>query len=369
MTRRKIDYFVLLAAVLMTAACSGTIDDGLDNGSETPELSLKCDRNYIKADGQDAVTLTLYYNGKEVTEDFTVYNNNTEIELADGNKFVTTELDRYTLWASYKASQSNEVLITSVSIDVPEAPADPKPESTSFVKKVLVVDYTGTGCQFCPKMKTLLRKSLGDPILGTWVSLVEIHSFNSSDPAYFAAPIDEYANVTEYPTVVVDFAKTFSNYNNQTGFEDIVKERHAIPAAGGISVISEVDDNGVVVMKATVKAAEKASFRIGAWILEDGIYGIQSGATDLTMNTHDNCLRLADSRIDGTKNFIGHTLGELNEGDTADHLFIMQLSEDWVYENCHAIVFISVEDERGYFYVNNVLECGLEGSVPFQYKN
>lgn len=368
MTRRKIDFFALLAAVLMTAACSGIIDDGSDNASGNGELSLKCDRNYIKADGQDAVTLTLYYNGKEVTEGFTIYNKNTEIELAEGNRFITTKEDRYTLWASYKTSQSNEVYITSVGIDVPETPADPQPESTSFEKKVLVVDYTGTGCQFCPYMKTLLRQSLGDPILGKWVSMVEIHSFNLNDPAYFAAPIDEFANITNYPTVVVDFANTFSNYNDKNGFEDIVKARHAIPAAGGIAVNSVVD-NGKVVMKATVKAAEKASFRIGAWILEDGIYGPQQGTSDITMFTHDHCLRLADSRIDGTKNFIGHTLGELNEGDTADYLFTMQLSENWVYENCHAIVFISVEDERGYFYVNNVLECGLEGSVPFQYKN
>ena len=361
-------YISVLAAVAMTAACSGNIDTG--GGEDTPDevtLELKTDRNYIKADGNDAVTLTLYCNGSEVTESFDVYSGTSSVDLKAGNKFVTDKVGTYSLWASYKASQSAAVTVNAIAIDVPETPQDPNPSSYSFAKKVLVTDYTGTGCQYCPYMKQLIHSAMEDKAFAEKVSFVEIHTFNANDPAYFAGPIDDFVNVSSYPTVFMDYAVMFDDYDNKNLFVSTVNSRYGIPASAGIAVNSKLIGNQVV-LKAVVKAAESASYRIGAWILEDDIYGVQTGTSDKTLWTHNDCLRVADSRPEGSKTYIGYSLGNLDKGDFADHVLVMDLKTDWNIEKCHAIVFISTADSKGNYSVNNVVECGLDGIVPFQYK-
>lgn len=361
-------YISVLATVAMTIACSGNIDTG--GGEDTPgeiTLELKTDRNYIKADGNDAVTLTLYCNGTEVKESFDVYSGTSMIELKDGNKFVTDKVGTYSLWASYKASQSVAVTINAIAIDVPATPQDPNPSSYSFAKKVLVTDYTGTGCKYCPYMKQLIHSAMEDKAFAEKVSFVEIHKFNGDDPAYFAGPINEFVNVSSFPTVFIDYAVMFDDYNNKNQFVSTVNSRYGIPASAGIAVNSKLVGNQVV-LKAVVKAAESASYRIGAWILEDDIYGIQSGKLSESDNIHNDCLRVADSRPAGSKTYIGYSLGDLDKGDVADHVFVMDLKTDWNIEKCHAIVFISTADSKGNYSVNNVVECGLDGIVPFQYK-
>lgn len=140
----------------------------------------------------------------------------------------------------------------------------------------------------------------------------------------------------------------------------------------------------------TVKAAVDAEYRIGAFLLEDGIYGVQSGGSaEDWMNTHDGVIRYIDSQY-GKDQYFGHSVGVVEKGCTADYVFDWDLDVIWsegalkgeqygnyywdefVMENLHLVVFVSTigTDDKGnqFYYVNNVIDCPINGLTPYEYK-
>ena len=85
------------------------------------------------------------------------------------------------------------------------------------------------------------------------------------------------------------------------------------------------------------------------------------------MAAHDNCIRYADSRVTNI-DYSGFSLGTVEAGQTSEYVFTIDLDEDWVADNCHVVVFVTVPDEKGRYYsVTNAVDVPLEGSYPFEY--
>ena len=137
---------------------------------------------------------------------------------------------------------------------------------------------------------------------------------------------------------------------------------------------------------ANVKAKETTEFRIGAWLLEDNIYGKQSVCADpykttgeliqplegVDFNNHNNCIRLADSKATNT-DFSGFSLGVIEAGKTASREFAFKLKTNgagsatkWNHDNLRVIVFISTK-EGSKWLVNNVVKAPKDGVVDFEY--
>ena len=117
-------------------------------------------------------------------------------------------------------------------------------------------------------------------------------------------------------------------------------------------------------------AAETNEFRIGAWLIEDGIYSKQSNkGYPGDFNTHDHCIRVADSKVSGT-DFSGHALGEIEAGSTAEYSFSIDVDSDWNADNCSLVLFVTSPESRNgskYFYVNNTVEMPLDGTIDYEY--
>ena len=143
-------------------------DNGNDNGDDgndpvgSTELVLLASEMIIHANGEDAVEFTVLSNGEPVTEGIRFYDGSSkQIELPD-MKFTTTEPGTYSFWAAYGTSHTDIVTITAIGFPVPELPEDPEPENTSFARRVLLTQFTGTGCGYCPGMIELLRSVMAD---------------------------------------------------------------------------------------------------------------------------------------------------------------------------------------------------------------
>ena len=264
------------------------------------------------------------------------------------------------------------VSVTAIGFPVPELPEDPDPENTSFSRKVLLTQFTGTGCGYCPGMIELLRSVMADEDYSSRTVLTACHSYNSNDPAFYSGGLDMALGVMGYPMVVADMSLSYNNYNNLAGLKNTIDAAYdSSPAKAGISARAELDGNTLVVI-ASVKAAETSVFRIGAWLLEDGIEGQQANyiAASWTgdYNTHDNCIRVADSRLSNT-NFTGHSLGTIEAGETAEYAFVINIEEGWVAENCHLALFITAPEAESsdIFTVNNAVSCDINGEVTYQY--
>ena len=142
---KRIFLYILFAAIA-AVSCEETEKPTTASG-----ITLRVDKDVIKCDGTDAATFTVITDeGEVVTEGVTFYSGMEEVEMP-GFKFTTAKEGEYSFWASYKTFDTSKfpVTIKAITTTAPEVAADPKPNSTSFVRRVLLTQFTGTQCGYC----------------------------------------------------------------------------------------------------------------------------------------------------------------------------------------------------------------------------
>lgn len=390
-------YASLLLAAVMLISCEGTKDDGSGSvGDKT--LRITSDKNLIQTFGGDYATITVTLGDEVVKEGVTFYDEKyNELAISDF-KFSTTKPGEYSIIASYGTYISDPVSIKAISIEIPETPADPQPASTDFKVRTLFTEFTTTGCSWCPSMKAVIHDALADETVADKVVLATCHSSlvnSKKDPGFIKTGYEDFSGMTGMPYMFCDMYYGFGYYSSLTAADvaGVVDELCSAKedVAAGIAVNASLKD-GQLVVKVTVKSAETGNYRVGAFLLEDGIYGQQTNATEDWMHTHDGVMRYIDSSYytnTGREQFYGHSVGEVAEGKTADYVFVWMLDEIWaagalageqyggyywdefVEENLHLAVFVSTvgtdKDGNQYYYVNNVVDCPVNGMTPYEY--
>ena len=371
-----------LGALLFTGCEPGGNDDNGGNGGKK-SFMLVADKTTIYDNGVDGATFTLYYDGLILTEGYEIYNGE---ELIEGNKFTSTVQGSYELRAAYGTIWSNTVTINVVATPpaAPAAPEDTNPSKTNFKRRVLLTQITGTGCQYCPLMINAVHQSMTGAY-GDDAVLAVAHLWNDNDPAYLydAQTLDNSLGANGAPYLFMDLNRNYDTNYYQSAIDKNIQARlDEVTTRGGIAVNSEYHaEEGYIVLNATVKAAQTTEFRIGAWLLEDGIKATQTNpngytpVTGVDFNTHDDCIRLADSKYTQS-NYTGYSIGTIEAGKTASREFAFKLKANgngsatkWNHDNLKVIVFISTKEEGGVWSVNNVVSCPKDGSVDFEYEN
>lgn len=377
---------------------NGGNNGGTGGSGEKKVLKINSDKNLIQTFGGDYATLTVTLGGEVVTEGVTFYDEKYNVLPIEDFKFSATEPGEYTFLASYGTFLSETISIKAISIEIPETPADPKPESTDFKVRTLFTEFTTTGCSWCPSMKAVIHEAMAKPEVAERVVLATCHSSlvnSKKDPAYIRTGYEEFSGMTGMPYMFCDMYYGFGYYNSLSAsdIEGVVDELCSSKedVAAGIAVNASLKD-GQLVAKVTVKAAETGNYRIGAFLLEDGIYGQQTSATEDWMHMHDGVMRYIDSKYytaTGREQYYGHSVGEVAEGKTADYVFVWMLDEIWeagalageqyggyywdefVLENLHLAVFVSTigtnKDGDEFYYVNNVIDCPVNGKTQYEY--
>ena len=257
------------------------------------------------------------------------------------------------------------IKITAMPMAIPETPVDLKPSSVDFRRKVMLTYFTGTGCPNCPRVKDELKKLAELEGYPEKYVLTVCHSFNPEDPAYFEGSLPGSVGVAYYPSMNVNLTPSTTNSNaSATTMKNDIDAELLDDVLAGISA-NAVYNDGKVIVKAAVKVAKTGKYRVGAWLLEDGIEGLQSGGSQEYHHIHDQSLRIADSKVSST-DWTGYNLGTLTAGSTTEHVFTMSLQDNWVAANCHVVVFVSTPSGNNY-YVNNIIDVALNSSVQFDY--
>lgn len=391
--KRILSYAFAIAAALSIVSCTEEETPITANG-----IILKVDKDVIKCDGSDAATFTVVTDGGEVIKDgITFYSGMEEVAIT-GSKFTASTAGEYSFWASYKTFNSNSVTIKAINTTAPDVVADPKPNSTSFVRRVFLTQFTGTQCGYCPGMTNwlnILRKDLG---MKDKTVLAAVHSdMNSGDPAAISAPkasADPFRHGQGIPFLSLDMCMGTSYTNNDselhyaTLLKEAVEERiQTAPATAGISVNPRYEEgvipvqgggnsNGIIA-RVQVKVSETAEYAVGAWLLEDDLYGRQSiyqqyvtVFPEYDYDTHDNCARVVDSY--SNLSYVGHNLGEIQAGKTAEKTFILKVANSWDLANMHLVVFVTKKDnpeKTREWSVNNVIDCPVNKPTAFEYAN
>lgn len=113
--------------------------------------------------------------------------------------------------------------INALEYSVPAVPADPDPSKTSFRKRVLLTQFTSTGCTYCPIIVGLLRELSNDKVYSGRFVLGASHADmtdypNGDDPASFSGVAEFMStfDVRGFPTLTADLGESLSNYDLTT---------------------------------------------------------------------------------------------------------------------------------------------------------
>lgn len=385
---RLMKYASLLLAAVMLVSCAGTTDDNSGGGEGiNGTFRIEPDKTLLQSDGVDFVTLNVTLDGKPVTEDVTFYID-ADMLPVENFRFSTTKAGDYEIWANYGTYNSEPVTIRAISVPIPEVPADPAPANTDFKSRVMCMQFTGTGCSYCSEFMKRLRPAFEDEAFADEYVKAAIHNYQYTESFPDAAFIQwSWATQTlgaTNPSIIMDYELNYALYLATTSSEEfmgVVREQNNAKkdAACGIAV-NAVLEGDQVVARVTVKAAESGSYRVGAMLLEDGIYGKQIAGEDW-MNTHDKCVRYIDAsyRVGNRDVYYGHSLGNIEKGKTADYLFIWNLEDIWnsapekvywkkfVKENMHMAVFVTSAKGESYV-INNAVSVEFNTPLAFEYK-
>lgn len=372
----------------MLFGCAPTPDSGNNgdgNNEHTKGLVLVVDKLFIYnnggADENGIATFTVYYNGEDVTnhEDTYIYVGKNSEETLDGNTYTSTaDPCSVRFGASYKVEFTKSDIVLNIVQTPPPAPAAPvdnNPTKTDFVRRILLTQFTGTSCGFCPDMINALYTTANNAVYGKKFIIAAAHLYGTADPAYLndAKTLDKSMGVNSYPTINVDMWKNNTNRDANSVAAVIQSALDRTTVKGGIAVNAKYYvDEKYITINCLVKAKESGNFRIGAWLLEDKIYGQQAnnGYTALQgvdFNNHNNCIRIANKSRQSGDDYSGVTLGYIEAGKTDSHEFAFPLlNQSWKPENLRLVVFISTK-ENGKWRVNNVVKAPINGSVDFEY--
>ena len=147
----------LSAAVIMSSCGEDVVEVG-GMGVKMDGVVLTFDKSVIQADGSDAVSFKVYYQGSDVTGQATVFKVDGSKYEQTGSVFSTDQVGNYSFQAAYKAGKSDFVAINAISREIPSAAKDNEPSNTSFVRRTFFNQHTGADCPNCPFMTYLIKR-------------------------------------------------------------------------------------------------------------------------------------------------------------------------------------------------------------------
>ena len=393
-------YFTLVMALVAVLSCGEKEQPAGGLGVKIEGAVLGFDKNVIKADDNDQVTFTAYYDGNNVDDQATIYTKGKsgKFDTRVGKTFSTDTPGNYEFIVQYKTNKSDVVTITAITRDIPSAVADPQPSKTSFVHRTFFNQFTGANCGFCPFMTHLLDQTLTNGYEDK-VVLAEIRNYDSTESSFANVPNSGGG----FPYLLIDYANSFDhNQGSKAAAEELqrrVDQWTSAPAKVGISANPVYYSDGQILVKVSVKAAVTDEYNVGLWLMQDNVHIPQKfgndvpGALDGTWDTgymgdpsknrydyHHNAVRVAASKYMGSH--VGFPLGKIEAGKTADWIFVINvklqgddISYGWWEEfstkvnldDLHLAAFVTSHKGTRYT-VENAIDFKYNEAKPFDYK-
>ena len=365
--RKALSSVVAFLLVLVMYGCSG-------NSSDEPEsemLVLNATSLLIEADGADVTEFTVTKGNQDVTAVAEILQDG---KVFSGTRFYTDTEGEYKFPARYNGETSAEIVVRATKSENLVMPADPEPDRyEGFVKRVLLLQATGTWCGYCPLVMSGI-KTYSDTYSDGLAVFAAAHNGDgmSND---FSNKVINWLSVSGFPTLNVNLipGTTISyvsegNVGEQNAglIRQAVEEYTAKDAKSAIAAVVRADKaSNKVEVEAKIKIAEGGSYRVAAWLLEDGIYdNTQENYLGLEgdFSTHNNVLRQSSASL-----AFGDKLGDsLPAGSTEDYSCSFTLSSEKM-DNCRVVIMVTAP-EGGVFAVDNVVMCPLNDKVGFEYK-
>lgn len=401
-----VKYFTLIMTLVAVLSCGEKEQPIRGLGLDLDGAILAFDKTVIMADGNDEVTFTSYYDGKNVDGQAKIYyrkGNTGNFDNRVGKTFSTSQPGDYEFIVQYKTSKSEVVKISAIKKQFPQALPDPDPSNTSFVHRTFFNQYTGVECPNCPYMVYLLDQTLVDGYEDK-VVLAAIRNYSSKE--------EGFANIPNsggyYPYLRIDYSTSYDHDGGtKSELQNLIDQWTSVPAMVGISANAKYyEEDGQLIVTASVKAAETGDYNVGLWLMQDKYFMEQSisekvdypGALHGTWDNgydndpyknrydyHDNAVRVAASKYMG--GHVGYPLGKIEAGKTAEWTFAVNVNigtqeysftDNWWegisgginLDDLHFAVFVTklVDKKKLTYRVINAIDVPYNGQKSFEYK-
>lgn len=344
-------YIMLPVFVATLFSCSGNVDD-----MSSPVLEVS-DTEIDLATETQAV-FTVRYNGVDVTSEATVVS---DAEGLQGNVYTPSEPGTAVFRAVYDGLESNEVTVTVINTDV-------KVES-KFDRHVLVAEFTGASCAFCPEGFDNMSLQLSKPAMASYKPYLHICAFHSEEMGPDSLAISSTMDVKnmfsglDLPSYTIDFRDAGGlNTDGLSGFNSAIKSsfQEHTPHCG-VSVSSTLSaDRESAEIQVKVTSELTSEYRVVVLVIQDRIVGYQKHGTygELNDYTHKHVVRQVVTKYAGT--FAGEKItddGVIAAGNEAVKSWTVPVDKKWVLENTE--IFAIALDKDGY--VNNMNVCAVDG--------
>lgn len=232
-----------------------------------------------------------------------------------------------------------------------------------FYKRVGILEFTGTWCQYCSDMATYI-KGVETEYPDRNV-MVAVHHKDAMSVPYADALVTRFKAVA-LPTAVLDFGAPITNTVTSTSdmtqrIRTMVEEN---PAPCGIAISTAVT-GGKVDVTVGLLAAEAMQYGLAVALVENGMTGYPQMMPDKSENknyVHDHTLREFHA-----SNIEGVSLGNLSAGEQAEREFSFDL-KNYNATNCHIVVF-ATSGTGNNLTLQNAAECGVGESIDFEYES
>jgi len=223
-------------------------------------------------------------NDEEITGQSKIFINNTEIE---GNKFQPNSYGSYNITAKFEGFTSETIKVES------------KQYATSFTQKVLIEDFTGTWCGWCPRVSygiELVEKETDKAVI------TAIHRGN--DPYHFGESNIGDLDEGSYPTAKLN-RKTTWNYPEPDNVNQVLNFTN-LSSDLGLAINSEINGNKIdlEISIGFLKSFENLKFVV--YLVEDHLFFNQAnytnyynGSATLVNFEHNNVLRKVITNLFG----------------------------------------------------------------------
>ncbi len=164
------------------------------------------------------------------------------------------------------------------------------PVAGKFTKNVLIEDYTGTWCQYCPRVIYGIQKVKQENLKAYTVA---IH--RGSDPYNFAAgALETSIGLTGYPTAKLNRKLTWSNETTTAE----VKKQIKVNSDLGLALTSTVAGGNIDLAVNIKFDADLTGLKLVVYVLEDNLFYNQTNSTSyfggqnpIPNMEHDHVLR------------------------------------------------------------------------------
>jgi len=181
----------LLLAFTVTLFISCSSDENGDGNGNTTLSSITLSSNLSSAGTGDLITFaTRGNNGTFYTSSSTFYINGSAIS---GRNYTPTEAGTLEVYATYTNSENATLTSQTIQIVVTEV--------INFNKRVLIEDFTGTWCGYCPRVSYSIEQV---KMQTENAEIVAIH--RGSDPYNFSAAstLETQIGLSGYPTAMLN---------------------------------------------------------------------------------------------------------------------------------------------------------------------